>query len=1694
MKTFYGLYKSAFFIVLICFLTIKLASAQDWFDIDWQYRNAITVSNPVGTTLSDFQVKIELNSLFDFTKAENNGSDILFTSDDGTTPIPHWIENWDFGLEATMWAKVSEIPVAGATIFMYYGNSSAPGSYLVETPLSGPYSNEPANIIVPVGDPDNGDQLLAEQIVYDDVSGHYWMPFSAIRSGMYVAMAWSDDPSNPNSWTWDGYKMSNAFSPHLIKHGSTWYLFYGDRSSGSPYPISVATSPNVNGPFTFLQTVLTHGGGWEGSRLDQPHVFLRSDGKWVIMYMGDLGLGSGNPTEHSGYATADNIIGPYTKYAGNPVLDFGPTGSYDLGGAGNPWVYEFEGIYYIGYTVTHDASSPQPWRTAWVTTTDWVNFEKQGYLLTGANEYACFRGAVTRINDTYVFPYTTKISGSAPYQMAIATQPVYMNIINNPEAVFDFYDGFDGSGLDVRKWSIRNGNISQTSVSGGELTLTAGGDWINIIARKWCSMDYIQESRARHPNQGSGNNAGEVGFSDYAWNVCRVMDSGSSTYWLRHNQLAGSPQSATDMAQTADPNWHIFSVYRQNPNIAGFRIDDNPIETTSTNVPTVILPPFLMSYDNGSQFIVDWTRVRKWAGTEPATQVIYDFTDLIAFESHTPILCQGGFSDVTILAIGGVPPYSGTGTFTQFAGTETYVVSDAMGDTASVVVSITEPPELLAFYNNTDILCHGDTSIVTITATGGTEPYSGTGTFSYPAGSFIHQVTDANGCIAEVSFTITEPPALVVTATYAEITYPGGSTTVNISATGGTPPYSGTGAFIQQAGTVIYTVSDLNGCVSGVPVTLTDPSTWFDTGWQYRKPVTITNPVGENLYEYQVQFSLDDTFDFSKVNNDGSDIRITQNDGTTKIPFWIEYWDPPDSASIWVKVLEIPLDGTVVYLYYGNPNPPEPAMIDVPPTGPWTKDPGNPLVPIGDPGNGDYLLAENTVYDAETGHYWLVFANYRPSTKEICLAWSDDPTNINAWNWYSGNPIIIAGNSPHIMKHEDTWYIFYADNSGFASFPYIRWGISVSRSTTGITGPYDGTLHPNGYTGRDSILPPGPEESWDWYRADEPYVFQRDDDKWILAYMGDETGYWPGMGGVTEQNGYAIADDIMGPYTKYSGNPVTAFGPPGSFDAGCIADPWVYLFEDTYYLGYVGAPNKPGVPANTAYQTTTDWETFTKHPIILPVGPSGSWDSDRAFRGAVSRFGDTYLLIYTGRDASSVHRMGIATQPAIMPESINDPNAVFEFYDAFDGNELDISKWGTDFQNNGGTIEVDNNKLVLTGISSGSTSGYVQVRGATPIGIKTVMEATASHPTKVTPYTPDMAGEVGYKNQDFSWDNHIRLMDSPDINFYTMGCRDAGNGSGDLPTVIDLASYPPIDPRVYKVYRLADGTAQFQIDDSPLSSMGEEYVPTIDQYPWLMSWSNTNSPQSRFEVDWVRIRKWAGADPPTSVGNEEVSVILDVRAYLEGPYNGTDMNTSLNDLGILPLSQPYNTAPWNYNGTETLTDMPNPDVVGWLLVELRDAPDAASANESTQIAIRSALLLKDGRIMELDGASPLYFSKSIQYQLFVVLWHRNHLGILSANPLLEGLDDLYTYDFSTDGSQAHGNGQNDLGNGIFGMIGGDANADGVINLSDAIQSWMPQAGYAGYLNADIDLNGQVNNPDKNDWWFQNIGSETQVPE
>ncbi|MEZ5083468.1 MAG: hypothetical protein R2750_08470 [Bacteroidales bacterium] len=221
---------------------------------------------------------------------------------------------------------------------------------------------------------------------------------------------------------------------------------------------------------------------------------------------------------------------------------------------------------------------------------------------------------------------------------------------------------------------------------------------------------------------------------------------------------------------------------------------------------------------------------------------------------------------------------------------------------------------------------------------------------------------------------------------------------------------------------------------------------------------------------------------------------------------------------------------------------------------------------------------------------------------------------------------------------------------------------------------------------------------------------------------------------------------------------------------------------------------------------------------------------------------------------------------------------------------------------------------------------------------------------------------------------------------------------------------------------------------------------------------------------------------------------LNIKAFLEGPFEGTTMNTSLNSDYLLPLNQPYNTAPWNYSGDESVTSIPNADIVDWVLIEVRDANNPESSDASSTIDRMAALLLTNGSVVNIDGSNLLEFQKQIIQNMYIVVRHRNHLDIISSGSPIESGGN-FNYDFTTNENQAYGGtaAQKDLGGGVFGLIGGDGNADNVIDNADKTNIWQLISGKRGYDPADYNMNGQINNQDKNDVWQINSNEASQVP-
>ena len=220
------------------------------------------------------------------------------------------------------------------------------------------------------------------------------------------------------------------------------------------------------------------------------------------------------------------------------------------------------------------------------------------------------------------------------------------------------------------------------------------------------------------------------------------------------------------------------------------------------------------------------------------------------------------------------------------------------------------------------------------------------------------------------------------------------------------------------------------------------------------------------------------------------------------------------------------------------------------------------------------------------------------------------------------------------------------------------------------------------------------------------------------------------------------------------------------------------------------------------------------------------------------------------------------------------------------------------------------------------------------------------------------------------------------------------------------------------------------------------------------------------------------------------NINVKAKIFLQGPFNAASgsMLTNINQGGYLPGSQPYDSTPWNYNGNESFNPGSNTSVVDWVLVELRNA-----SNPSQVVARRAALLKNNGHLLETNGTEGVNFNNVNAGSYYIAIYHRDHLAIMSAAPVALSSNSTL-YDFTTAMNKAYGQDPMiEIVTGKFGMIGGDGNADGVVDLVDREEVWSSQNGSMGYYSGDYDMNSGVNINDANQLWSISNGKTTQVP-
>ena len=214
-------------------------------------------------------------------------------------------------------------------------------------------------------------------------------------------------------------------------------------------------------------------------------------------------------------------------------------------------------------------------------------------------------------------------------------------------------------------------------------------------------------------------------------------------------------------------------------------------------------------------------------------------------------------------------------------------------------------------------------------------------------------------------------------------------------------------------------------------------------------------------------------------------------------------------------------------------------------------------------------------------------------------------------------------------------------------------------------------------------------------------------------------------------------------------------------------------------------------------------------------------------------------------------------------------------------------------------------------------------------------------------------------------------------------------------------------------------------------------------------------------------------------------ILVSPRVLLDGPYvSGTGLMTDgLRMAGILPLADPYPALGFVHVGAPS----PAPAagvfgttgadaIVDHVLVELRNGSD-----NTTVVATRTALLQRDGDVVDVDGSSPVSISvPSANY--FLVVRHRNHLGCMTAEAIALGGSST-PVDFTTSGTAVYGTDARKLVGSVHVLWAGDVTFNdevkytGVGNDRDPvllrIGGTIPTNTVSGYFVEDVNMDGVV---------------------
>ncbi|MEM6686447.1 MAG: BspA family leucine-rich repeat surface protein, partial [Bacteroidota bacterium] len=472
-------------------------------------------------------------------------------------------------------------------------------------------------------------------------------------------------------------------------------------------------------------------------------------------------------------------------------------------------------------------------------------------------------------------------------------------------------------------------------------------------------------------------------------------------------------------------------------------------------------------------------------------------------------------------------------------------------------------------------------------------------------------------------------------------------------------------------------------------------------------------------------------------------------------------------------------------------------------------------------------------------------------------------------------------------------------------------------------------------------------------------------------------------------------------------------------------------------------------------------------------------------------------------NVSNVTNMeGVFASASVFNQDLNSWNvsnvtSMYEMFDtanAFNGN---ISSWNVANVQNMEDLFQDN--LVFNQNISGWNVSSVEDMTAMFSGAEAFNQDISGWNVGAVTQMNDMFQNAILFNQDIgNWNvssvtNMYEMFDGADSFDQNLGNWDIGNimdtgfsnsglrgmfGSGPGGVAMSVANY--------------DATLiGWNTDNSGIAGDG------IDDIPQNLIFGGGKNQYCTSEADQLNLINTHGWSISDDGQASDCGILIAPKVYLQGatlnPNTGEEtlMRDDLRVNGLLSTTSPYADSA---TCEATVFDTTGADaIVDWIWIELRDATDNTSA-----FASQSALLQRDGDVVSVDGSTAVEFNvESRNY--YVVIKHRNHLGIMSASSIALSATETIV-DFRDGSTVTFGsNAQTSFGmpSGVVGMGAGNVNDDTLVQYSGTSPDTpnilslvlndpgnflnFPTFAVSGYDNNDVNMDGSTQysgtNPD-----------------